>query len=351
MQRGRCSLCGGKLVNNRCQLCGLNNSVNEKERQYERQGERQGYIEEEENAKTPVERSSVPKKSVKVQRENHHTYGKQVQVPAVKKKSVGKNGLAKFISVITVIFMVFSFGASIWPDVKQSVFEFAGISTEEEGDYYEETDPYAYVTRQISKEGSEFSGFLGPGFYQVGVHLPEGVYEISLEDGYGSFTIQDEENVIFDYSLFGDDMEMEDEVTTKDDVRLYNGAKLQIGDGVVLKFQTSNAQPLEQQFVENPLKATIEVNGEYIVGEGVIPEGIYDIRIEEEYADVEIQYPSGDNEYIWLERLTHQNGNIVYEEEGCKNVVLPEGTNVVFQGEGIFLEPCEDYYFVDFDTY
>ncbi len=63
MKKGRCSLCGGKLVGNRCRLCGLDNSFNDKERRYERESSVQGYVKEEKGRSDTA--ADIKKKNVK----------------------------------------------------------------------------------------------------------------------------------------------------------------------------------------------------------------------------------------------------------------------------------------------
>lgn len=343
MKTGRCSLCGGKLSKNRCQLCGLDNSINDKERQYERESSTQGYVKEEKARRdTTVD---IKKKNVK-----DHVYkpNNSLKRTEYRTKSVSKDKFMKYVTTLIGIVVAISGIFSYWPDIKEGILN-TGSSTNEE--ISEEIDKYAYVTREIPEEGIEFEEFLGPGFYQVGVHVPEGTYRIELADGRGSMTLHDEENVIFDYSLFGTDGVFEDEVVEKDDMRLYNGAKLKIGEGVLLKLKTSNGQSLKQEFTENPIKDTIPVSGEYTVGEDIIQEGIYNIRITGDDGSATITYKDGVSDYIWMGKATHQIEDMVYEENGCNNVVFPKGATVLFEGQGIYLEPCEEYYEVDYNTY
>lgn len=343
MKKGRCSLCGGKLAGNRCRLCGLDNSFNDKERRYERESSVQGYVKEEKGRSDTA--ADIKKKNV-----NNYVYkpGSSLKRTKNKAKPAPKERFMKYVSTLICIVAAISGLVSYLPEIKEDILHINSSTNEE---ISEETDTYAYVTREIPEEGTEFEEFLGPGFYQVGVHVPEGIYQIELADGRGSMTLHDEENVIFDYSLFGTDGVFEDEVVEKDDMRLYNGATFKIGEGVVLKLKTSNGQPLKQEFIENPLKDTIPVSGEYTVGADEVQEGIYNIRITSDEGSATITYKEGVSDYIWMEKETHQTEDMVYEENGCKNVVLPKGATVLFEGDGIYLEPCEDYYEVDYNTY
>ena len=88
-------------------------------------------------------------------------------------------------------------------------------------------DAYDYVTREIPEDGTDYEVTLSDGFYQVGIHIPEGVYHVELAEESADLHIADTENIIYDSVWFGDETEY-DEVTEADDIRLYNGAEISI---------------------------------------------------------------------------------------------------------------------------
>ena len=50
----------------------------------------------------------------------------------------------------------------------------------------DETDPYEFVTRELSDHGEVYDTELGYGEYVVGTDLPEGTYDVTLQSGYSS---------------------------------------------------------------------------------------------------------------------------------------------------------------------
>ena len=88
-------------------------------------------------------------------------------------------------------------------------------------------DPYSYVTREIPADGSAWEVTLGDGCYQVGIHIPEGIYHVELAGESADLHVSDTENIIYKSIWFGDEAKY-DEVTEADDIRLYNGAEVSI---------------------------------------------------------------------------------------------------------------------------
>lgn len=325
----KCRLCGGKLIQNRCEFCGLDNSVydREEEKIYRRQRE----MEQAAGAGT--------------------TYQK---VSAGRKRRGG----------ITVAIILFIILAALIPTLIQGgmaildgIFDGSEDTYTDSGYDYDsydyDYDPYEFVTRQIPDEGSSYETLIGCGVYQIGVHIPEGIYRIELWDGSGSVQVDDYENIIYDYESFGEDEEY-GEVKEKDDVRLYSGAQLMVGEGVVIQLTTSNAQPLVREITENPVQETAVLEeGRYTAGED-FPEGMYDICLadrEEMFVYVTVTYPNESTDYFYPQYHMHEAGGGEYEENGVRNVILPSGTQIEVEDGGIFLEPSMEYYEVDYDNY
>ena len=68
----------------------------------------------------------------------------------------------------------------------------------------DETDPYEFVTRELSDHGEVYDTELGYGEYVVGTDLPEGTYDVTLQSGYGSFQTDDPDNSIYLYGYFSE---------------------------------------------------------------------------------------------------------------------------------------------------
>lgn len=328
----KCSLCGGRIVNGRCAFCGMRDV-------------------------DPAKRLTVStKKSEKKQqygggRENKNQISANVQ--GKKKKTIEDTGkkVSAVISIaaaaVVLIPVLFELGKSILGSIQEPEITYSDM---ENGN-----DPYAFVTREIPAEGSEFSSLYDSGIYRCGIHIPEGEYEVELIEGEGTMYISDYENGIYDMTYFGDEPES-GEVTGKSGVRIYNGAQIIIDTDIVLSFTTVNAQPFTGEIKENPETETIKLQaGSFTVGRGKIPEGMFDICFdvsgENMYSDINLFYPNGESYYFWLNNINVIQEGDPYNKGRIQNVVFSEGTSVQIADEGIWLEPSEGYYDVVFSEY
>ena len=89
----KCSLCGGKLVDNKCTLCGLDNSKSD-----------ENYKQTETGVNEPTKRKSEPEQSKDYQEKKKRDRNVQ-NGPILEKrgKKVGKGVLAIIVSVITIV--------------------------------------------------------------------------------------------------------------------------------------------------------------------------------------------------------------------------------------------------------
>lgn len=352
----KCRLCGGKLKQNRCELCGLDNSVYDRE---ERELCRRQKDIESKAAAGRTKASAGPR--AVVTKKSGTTSGSAVHTGtgALRKRSLqGK----KRITGITVTVILFVMLAGLIPallqgagTVLEGIFDGQGesYSLSENYSYVSEDDPYAYVTREIPDTGSSYEALIGSGVYQIGVHIPEGTYRIELWGGSGGVMLDDYDNIIFEYDSFGEEEEY-GEVMEKEDVRLYNGARLTVDGGVVIRILTSNAQPLVQEITENPNQETIILEeGSYVSGEA-FSEGMYNICPENEedlFLYVTVSYPNENTDYFYPEINTYEAGGERYEENGVKNVIFPSGTQIEVEGGTVMLEPSAEYYKINYDNY
>lgn len=342
---GKCTLCGGRIVNGRCESCGLSCVVSRREQLKKI------------NTEKGEENISGLKADIKSSLTKVEAAGKRSVTRAKKKRTDNDTAAKKIIAavsagiaILVVVPPLFEVGKNMMDSVKNSG---AFMMTEETGnDGY---DPYEFVTRAIPAEGSEYSGIFDSGVYRIGVHIPEGEYLVELVDGDGSMFVQDAENGIYEMTFFGESAEY-DEVTEKAGILLYNGAQITIDTNAVLRFITSNAQTFAAQTAENPITEAVAINeGSYIVGEGDIPEGIFDICIdginEYDYSNVHLRYPNGENYYFWLDYIPEETEWNEYDKGRIQNVILTEGTAVEVMDTGVRLEPSQGYYEVDFENY
>lgn len=375
---GRCSLCGSRLNNGKCEFCGLDN------RMYDRNYLKDPYhlaeiAREADTPKAPPGQTQRPpgtsgrsgstaqKTVFTANPPARHGAGsssrrqKQDVSSWQKRQNSGASRSRAVIVIVILVILIciagpvlFQIGKSVietgtvpdtdsWQSAVDSLFS-DDDSSLDLNDY----DAYDYVTREIPEDGTDYEVTLSDGFYQVGIHIPEGVYHVELAEESADLHIADTENIIYDSVWFGDETEY-DEVTEADDIRLYNGAEISITGGGSLLFTTDNAQPFTQETAANPLtESFILEEGSSTAGES-IPEGMYDILLAEtdEYISfgLEISYPNELSEYLWASNSSGE------PEERIRNVIIPAGTELTLDGGPVKLEPSEGYFEADLSDY
>ena len=375
---GRCSLCGSRLNNGKCEFCGLDN------RMYDRKYLKDPYhmaeiASEADKPKAPPGQTQRPpgtsgrsgstaqKTVFTANPPARHGAGsssrrqKQDVSSWQKRQNSGASRSRAVIVIVILVILIciagpvlFQIGKSVietgtvpdtdsWQSAVDSLFS-DDDSSLDLNDY----DAYDYVTREIPEDGTDYEVTLSDGFYQVGIHIPEGVYHVELAEESADLHIADTENIIYDSVWFGDETEY-DEVTEADDIRLYNGAEISITGGGSLLFTTDNAQPFTQETAANPLtESFILEEGSSTAGE-YIPEGMYDILLAEtdEYISfgLEISYPNELSEYLWASNSSGE------PEERIRNVIIPAGTELTLDGGPVKLEPSEGYFEADLSDY
>lgn len=327
----RCQLCGGKLVGNKCTLCGLDNSksdANYKLNQSSCDGKPLTHVHTE-NPQRTVQKKNATKS---------HTLKNDIPRMAEPVK-IGKKKSKKWVViVVVVIFLIKILGKIDFQEIfPESILDTFGKLTGGSRDY--EDDWYAYTERELSDIGENYEVTLEPGTYIVGVHIPEGTYTVreSAKETYDGIYIEDSENRIYIGISFNDDRKKE----SVEDVRCYTGAKLSIRGNV--EFSSENAQVDDMKGVDNPLTETAQVKNGDIAGKD-FPAGTYDIVAEEgdlSFAyivpgtvrnDPEDEYESV-TERIWIDTYS---GTFVK-----RNIYLPEGTEIRMDEGTVELIPSE----------
>ena len=156
----RCYLCGEKLVNGRCVECGLDNEKNTKKVYHLNESVKM--------------QDSQPRDAV---------------------QKIGK-GLA----IGSVILLVAAVGAV----ALNSYFEEQEKGQSQSGEEYDE---YQFAKRQLSETGEAYDEVLTGGYYEVGVHIPEGIYTVEAQDGESAIYLIDDENGIYIWQQIGNDPE------------------------------------------------------------------------------------------------------------------------------------------------
>lgn len=328
----RCQLCGGKLDHNVCTLCGLDNSksdMNYKLNQSSCDGKELTHVHEE-NSKQK-QRQSRP----------------QVQKSAGKKAN-GKNGsvVGKVIAIITIVGILFN--------MLQIGFESFDIF-DDFGSGRMERELYSNVTRELSEEGELWSQNCQQGEYVVGVHIPEGTYRVEFRGEATSFNLEDNENSIY---FWEDSFDYEGKGLKEiEDIRCYSGARIKINSSFWggLTFYSENAQVDEMIGLENPLTEMVVVKNGNVAGVD-FPAGMYDIEMQEGESLFEYIVPGtviDDPEDDYVD-TTNSIGISTYDDEFVyRNIYLPEGTELLIEGDDVTLVPSEmvlpsyeDYYYI-----
>lgn len=404
-----CYLCGGNLVNGRCVECGLDNERNAQKKYRLNESSRDRKIriqyenarheklktdtlrKEANHAGTTQEKSTGSPRTAKAtafagngaDREGNPLEKIQAQAGSAvrqisapvksswnteKKRSAGRTGhtsmsgsksssgtakkgitLAAAVSVIAVILGGIS---SIVSDFSsEDEWTWDEIGWEDDNTEYE-YDPYEYVEAELSETGEVYDVELTSGEYVVGVHLPEGNYSASLNDGTGYINVTDDENGIYLYQSFGYDEEY-DEVTEMDDIRLFDGAILNFSGDGSLSFHTDTAQTQDMRSEPNPLTESVQLStgGVYVAGED-FPEGVYDVQANE-WTTVEYNLYLG--EIYEDEELNYWQNSLWFSdddgEDSFCNVVLPAGTEISTDTAAVTPVPSEVIGSTDYDSY
>jgi len=318
-RRNRCSLCGERLDKSlRCTVCGLDNTKNDDMykhliNQNDCQDEPLSHVHEE---------PKINKNYGKVT----YTYKKNSDTVRKSAKNSKKKGstLGKIISAIII------FG-SIVPVITAIIGNVAfGVGREEA------------IPEYILEDDFKFEYYLDPGFYEVGVHIPEGDYEVALiDDGYGWLDV---------YEFDGNTFVMKDccSFDSEDDSRWI--LTLEEEDFVVIS--SDNSLSLRTSSDTYDMETGIDIGFEecyYIENSAVawqdFPQGVYDIYYEQESEDewgqVNIKiYDAWGREIMWESSL-YFDGYI--GENYFRNVPFTPGSQIIVEEglSGITLVPSD----------
>lgn len=316
MRKRRCSLCGGRLVNNRCVECGLDNS------QCDAQYKNRTYSSSCENQSMPHVHED-PKKEQKSRKKQQIQKRQQPQVIQKQYGRKAKNIFIIFVVVVICIGLLGQIIESFQEDVLSQTFF---------GEEEAEPEIYSGVTRELSETGSFYDEILEPGNYIVGVHIPEGRYCVELMEGeVGYVSITDWENAIHHFIHLG---EYEGAVIRQEDVRLYEGAVVEVSLDVSVEFCSENAQTALHG-VENTVKEGVFLSKESTAGRD-FPAGCYDIyytpSTKGEYGEMTCTPSIEDMENGMVEQTLFFDSG--YGEQTYHNMRLAEGTTVTFVNLG-----------------
>lgn len=297
----KCSLCGGRVVNGRCEECGMpippehTYTLRGESAHYHRvngedvlhrvrpSGSRpkvEGYDDEERTAhvhESGTDRHNAPRPAVRTARVEHH-----IEAPSRRRRSTN---VAWLIIVVALFLILPMLQVLLQREIGSSVSEPVPEFSEEQAI---EADGNAYddLRGTVPAAGADWDGDLTAGLYTVGQDLPEGTYTIQCAEGNTSIDlhiVSDEYGVEIYEDLSSNGYDAID--SERDDVSLPAGAVLFLTGNGTLYFHSSNAQvdALPTETAPNPLVGdaayTLSDSDEslyLLVGEDIEP-GVYDV--------------------------------------------------------------------------
>ena len=297
----KCSLCGGRVVNGRCEECGMpippehTYTLRGESAHYHRvngedvlhrvrpTGSRpkvDGYDEEERTAhvhESGSDRHNAPRPAVRTARVEHH-----IEAPSRRRRSAN---VAWLIIVVALFLILPMLQVLLQREIGSSVSEPVPEFSEEQAI---EADSNAYddLRGTVPAAGADWDGSLTAGLYTVGQDLPEGTYTIQCAEGNTSIDlhiVSDEYGVEIYEDLSTNGYDAID--SERDDVPLPAGTVLFLTGNGTLYFHSSNAQvdALPTETAPNPLVGdaayTLGDSDEslyLLVGEDIEP-GVYDV--------------------------------------------------------------------------
>ena len=297
----KCSLCGGRVVNGRCEECGMpippehTYTLRGESAHYHRvngedvlhrvrpTGSRpkvDGYDEEERTAhvhESGSDRHEAPRAAVRTARMEHH-----IEAPSRRSRSANVAWLIIVVALFLILPMLqVLLQRKIGSSVSEPVPEF---SEEQAIEAY--SNAYDDLRGTVPAAGADWDGDLTAGLYTVGQDLPEGTYTIQCAESNTSIDlhiVSDEYGVEIYEDLSANGYDAID--SERDDVSLPTGTVLFLSGNGTLYFHSSNAQvdALPTETTPNPLVGdaayTLSDSDEslyLLVGEDIEP-GVYDV--------------------------------------------------------------------------
>lgn len=346
----RCSLCGGKVANGRCQSCGMyyksmRGRYYLNERRPESMSVRYEDMQDTQYAKTEKSdtkrnsgetwKAASAKRQESSAQKQQTTSASTYRTSSTEKTYGQKKTTGSLLMIgIFILFILFGFlnESGVFDETTTEVESYESYDTAEAVEVPElQMDVYENMVRELSEEGEIFEIPLTSGQYTVGCQLPEGRYTVTAgEDAENAwFSVDDEVENCFYNSWWISDYQIDEGMYEIEDVRLYQGAVLTVNGAGILAFKTENGQT-EQMLTpkENPMTQKITVTSEKIeVGTEIQP-GVYDVQAVENEGILVVVDAEGYGQEYYLD------ADEWYDPSGFRNLLLLEGDRVSVSEEG-----------------
>lgn len=340
MKKFRCQLCGGKIQNGRCSLCGW---INQENREYILNKGRCDnkpltHVHEEETFGSwggSEMQAKLAEHRVKLAQQRHTKVSSKPRSVSMgnRPRSVPQKRTKKKLNIGIVIFVLvilISFIVEFVPEITGLWFgESTAVSSSE----------YENVMYDLPEDGEEWTEEFTAGIYTVGVDIPEGIYQVKTTGGDGSFNLADSNNSIYLYEWFSEEDTYDEARQMLENVRLYRGAEVELSDSIQLQFHTENGNT-DLQEAANPLteSVTLKENEGWIVGVD-FPGGTYDIVIEDGWGTFvyEIPYSAKEDVYEYDSKVLDSD----YGSDRFYHLVLTDGTRVHTESADMMLVPSD----------
>lgn len=339
----RCTLCGGKLDSHGvCKECGLDNNKNDKNyrvNQSSCDNQPLTHVHEEKHRTEPVRRPQPARPVQQTPAPGPAPGARQPQ--KVTRRTRAERVRRKRGCMIVIIVIVLGIALlNTLGEVIPGIFDRLENGDENlSGSYLNEEDPYANVTREIPAEGEEAQYELDSGTYIVGVHIPEGLYQAETADDFDVVSVHDYDGDIYLYEYKG-----KEGGNYLDDLRLYQGAEVEIDTESPVTLSTDNAQTNTMKGEDNPLTEEVIVTGEQTAGTDFEP-GVYDFEITQGTGEIRVQimYPDGEYQGEIYREVSLYLGEDTSTGKIYRNFVLPEKAVIYCEDSGIeiLLTPSE----------
>lgn len=367
----KCSLCGGRVVNGRCEECGLpippehNYTLRGESAHYHRvngedvlhrvrpAGNRpkvDGYDDEERTAhvhESGTDRHEAPRPTVRTARVEHH-----IEAPSRRRRSTNVAWLIIVVALFLILPMLQVLLQRRIGDAASFPAESATAFSEEQA-IEAESNAYDDLRPLVPAEGADWDGDLTAGLYVVGQDLPAGTYTIKCAEGIMSMSIQlanDARRV----EIYEDLSSYDADDSVRDDIPLPSGTVLFLTRNGSLYFHSSNAQvdDLPTTTAPNPVTGGVEytLNDSedslyLLVGEDIEP-GVYDVTCTAGSGYFAFGLPMENLRTLYCSAWLY--GDPDYQDI-LHHIVLTDGTEVTIanyndMGYTVVLQPSETVY-------